>query len=43
MAYGLSSKMFATECWWTHSLAANVKALALWRYSVFRLPGAAAD
>jgi len=24
-------------------LAANVEALAMWRYSVFRLPGAAAD
>jgi len=24
-------------------VAANVKALAMWRYSVFRLPGAAAD
>jgi hypothetical protein len=25
------------------NVAANVKALAMWRYSVFRLPGAAAD
>jgi hypothetical protein len=27
----------------THIIAANVKALAMWRYSVFRLPSAAAD
>jgi len=25
------------------SMAHNVEALAMWRYSVFRLPGAAAD
>jgi hypothetical protein len=24
-------------------ITANVEALAMWRYSVFRLPGAAAD
>jgi hypothetical protein len=26
-----------------NTLAGNVKALTMWRYSVFRLPGAAAD
>jgi hypothetical protein len=25
-----------------HKITANVEALAMWRYSVFRLPGAAA-
>jgi len=29
--------------WGRPTIAANVEALAMWRYSVFRLPSAAAD